>query len=551
MKKKPPYRIFKSEDSDVPIVEVNDVKILNCIYYSDDSCYDEEWNPDENKTPKKVHLSRFNSLTKSFENNINHMSIDIDEDEETKEKFIEFCKIILDEINSFKKLIQKERKKGYVSAEIMPMIFVRDDEVILDIQGSKQGALIESVNLINTSNLGQLIEINYKTIFANGKGFVTCVNTKTIPYYEGKRHLSSLGIRFMTAEDKKECHERGLKYIKYNEKPSYLYYTGNMIRKTFFGDSLYNANGRIMIDFKSMIQMDPGYSQIHRREEITQPVETLKENMIYLCSVILYGFSFQIKKWGEFSVDNISEIDFKSDAIEKLVLKKDTKELILAVVKNSKNHFSDIIDGKGGGSIFVLHGPPGTGKTLTAEAVAEYLKRPLYSISIGELGTNPQQLEKNLKMILNVATRWDAIILLDEADIFLEERDHHNIERNAMVGIFLRLLEYHEDVMFLTTNRIKNIDEAFHSRISMPIIYKAHKAKSRQKIWKNLLDAANINSLSQKELKKLANFKVNGRQIKNAIKTAIALAKDKNEPVVKFEHLKKTLTFSEKFDDCL
>jgi len=117
----------------------------------------------------------------------------------------------------------------------------------------------------------------------------------------------------------------------------------------------------------------------------------------------------------------------------------------------------------------LLHGPPGTGKTLTAEAISELLRKPLYSVSVGELGTTIHELEDKLRGILEVACVWDAVVLLDEADIFLEQRSDNNIQRNAMVGIFLRLLEYHSGVMFLTTNRVKRFDEAFHSRISIAL----------------------------------------------------------------------------------
>ena len=63
----------------------------------------------------------------------------------------------------------------------------------------------------------------------------------------------------------------------------------------------------------------------------------------------------------------------------------------------------------------MLHGSPGVGKTLTAEAIAELLHRPLYSVSVGELGTNTQELEDKLREILEVASTWKAVVLLDEA----------------------------------------------------------------------------------------------------------------------------------------
>lgn len=42
-----------------------------------------------------------------------------------------------------------------------------------------------------------------------------------------------------------------------------------------------------------------------------------------------------------------------------------------------------------------------------------------------------------------LATAWKAVVLIDEADVFLEQRSLHDLERNAMVAAFLRHLEYY------------------------------------------------------------------------------------------------------------
>jgi AAA+ superfamily predicted ATPase len=73
----------------------------------------------------------------------------------------------------------------------------------------------------------------------------------------------------------------------------------------------------------------------------------------------------------------------------------------------------------------------GVGKALTAEAIADLLKRPLYTVAVGELGTDAKELEERLKEILEVACSWDAVVLIDEADIFLERRTENDIQRYA------------------------------------------------------------------------------------------------------------------------
>lgn len=76
--------------------------------------------------------------------------------------------------------------------------------------------------------------------------------------------------------------------------------------------------------------------------------------------------------------------------------------------------------------------------------VAEVTKRPLYMVSAGELGTNMETVDERLQMVLEITRRWGCVLLMDEADVFLQARDTINLERNALVSIFLRRLEYDE-----------------------------------------------------------------------------------------------------------
>ena len=58
-----------------------------------------------------------------------------------------------------------------------------------------------------------------------------------------------------------------------------------------------------------------------------------------------------------------------------------------------------------------------------------------------------------------------SILLLDEADVFLERRSPENLTRNGLVSVFLRKLEYYEGIVFLTTNRVSHFDEAILSEL--------------------------------------------------------------------------------------
>jgi len=100
--------------------------------------------------------------------------------------------------------------------------------------------------------------------------------------------------------------------------------------------------------------------------------------------------------------------------------------------------------------VVALHGSPGVGKTLTAEVISEYTKKPLYPINIGEL-TSEQNIVSKLKWHFTTASRWDAVLLLDEADVFLEMRSYEDIQRNGIVsGTFGRCNHFYAVTLYLT-----------------------------------------------------------------------------------------------------
>ncbi len=127
---------------------------------------------------------------------------------------------------------------------------------------------------------------------------------------------------------------------------------------------------------------------------------------------------------------------------------------------------------KNKGLIILLHGVPGVGKTSTAETVAEATGRPLLPITSGDLGEKASDIERSLEQVFTNAYRWGCVLLLDEAEVFLASRNLEDLQRNAMVSVFLRALEFYSGILFLTTNRVGTIDEALKSRIDLSLYCK-------------------------------------------------------------------------------
>ena len=191
----------------------------------------------------------------------------------------------------------------------------------------------------------------------------------------------------------------------------------------------------------------------------------------------------------------------------------------------------DIIEGKSGGTTILCMGAPGLGKTLTAEVYSEVVGKPLYRVHSGQLGTTAQTVEAALSDILKRASRWDSILLIDEADLYIRKRDN-NLEHNAIVAEFLRTLEYFSGLLFLTTNREDDVDDAIMSRCIAVIRYETPSREAALRLWQSLADQFDVDLSEDLVYKLVRDFpNSSGRDIKELLKLTSRLCKNTNSPI--------------------
>jgi hypothetical protein len=239
-------------------------------------------------------------------------------------------------------------------------------------------------------------------------------------------------------------------------------------------------------------------------EEVKALDAALPKQLFKALPVHAYLFAFHLDLHQHLWVhaDDMAPYVYQPDLKHKLVLPSEQTELIDILTAEMDVLQDDVIAGKSGGTTVLCAGPPGVGKTLTAEVYAEVTGRPLYRVHSGQLGLSVAAMESALKEALTRAQRWGAVMLIDEADVYIRQRSD-DITANAVVGVFLRVLEYFDGLLFLTTNRIDDIDEAIVSRCIALIRYHAPDLLARERIWRVMaeqfglaLDATMVSTLA-------------------------------------------------------
>lgn len=287
-------------------------------------------------------------------------------------------------------------------------------------------------------------------------------------YFEKPEYLEAYREREKDFYDKREMQAkqflyRGKKYInddvysrtngKYDDEDSHRYgHTNNRKSTTSFLSSEFSMDGELQENpWKCMINM----FDLGEHKFVSLPTFHLD----------LYEYDDSIEK--------------------KLVLPEDHKDLIdILLTDDIKNlEGGDIIEGKGTGTLILSKGSAGLGKTATAEVYSEKQKLPIYSVHSGQLGTKGDSIEKVLKVVFERSERWGCILLIDEADVYIRKRDN-DVNHNAIVATFLRTMEYYKGTMFMTTNRLNDVDEAIESRCTAILRYELPDNEMSKKLWR-------------------------------------------------------------------
>ncbi|KAK7956408.1 uncharacterized protein PG986_005630 [Apiospora aurea] len=254
------------------------------------------------------------------------------------------------------------------------------------------------------------------------------------------------------------------------------------------GDVRENAVGA---ELRQFIKLNPTEPTNNNSADAIPP--SFGEDQLFLLPEWIRGFTMSThgnRKWVWLHVDHVNTYEPDRDLVNTIALDDKDIQLLKAMThfpEQDDNLWSpERIESKGKGRAIILHGPPGLGKTYTAECIAAWSGRPLLRLTCAELGVDPGKLEVQLSAYLNRAERWKAIVLMDEADVYMTNRLEHNDSKEiGIVSVFLRALEYFSGIIFLTTNRIRVIDSAIINRAILIMEYKPLTPGKIEKIIKN------------------------------------------------------------------
>lgn len=280
----------------------------------------------------------------------------------------------------------------------------------------------------------------------------------------------------------------------------------------------------------------------------------LTDDQHLICGSSVKGYSLRNKRWLDFFVDTIKDIEWDKQAWDNVVLESEMKDLIFELT--SGHRINQGLHSKG--LNILLSGYTGTGKTFIVKSLAETLRAPLFHITPADVDLDPKNpdLESPFTDILEMCGRWNAILLFDQARPSLdnddddESREYSRKSSSLIKYLLLTIielldaLESHSAALFVTcdANAEDCMDERLQSRFHICLDVPNLNSTARGQIWQKCLESQkNYNFFV--DSKELAGWIMNGREIANAVTAAKTLALNGR---IEMKHLDRVVSANKK-----
>jgi hypothetical protein len=145
----------------------------------------------------------------------------------------------------------------------------------------------------------------------------------------------------------------------------------------------------------------------------------------------------------------------------------------------------------------LFSGPPGVGKSMAAQVIARDLGVNLLVIDLAATTSKyVGETAKNLSTAFARARTAGAALIFEEADAFFarrtEVKDSNDRHANADTNHLLQLMELHDGLVILSTNRRANIDPAFIRRLRHVVEFPKPGPVERRHLWGMMLAAIGV-----------------------------------------------------------
>jgi hypothetical protein len=176
---------------------------------------------------------------------------------------------------------------------------------------------------------------------------------------------------------------------------------------------------------------------------------------------------------GKLSIEYATDVVWDEHVFDMLTIPQDDKKLLSALLLDNKAS-RDVVAGRGAGIVILFYGGRGTGKTFAAEALAELARKPLYPLIPYEVGIEPNQVENNIKEAFYLGGIWDAVIILEDCDIFIGLDRKPTLAEKSRASIILQAIDNYPGVVVLTMMRhgVSLFHEDLQHRVRGAVLFK-------------------------------------------------------------------------------